>query len=128
MDKIGILSFLCCLSAVGLIFYTWQTAGTEEKINWKKLILPVTMAVFGILECSGVIRDEEHWEFLKPRHQIDISWEAITKIYKQPSFWYLKNSHIIDPFIYRHPKGAVIWVKDVERLRIENVGPVYGRL
>lgn len=36
------------------------------------------------LECSGAIRDEEHWEFLKPRHQIDKSWEAITKIYKQP--------------------------------------------
>lgn len=80
------------------------------------------------LECSGAIRDEEHWEFLKPRHQIDKSWEAITKIYKQPCFWYLKRPHIIEPFIYRHPKGAVIWVKDVEKLRIEDVGPVYGRL
>lgn len=47
---------------------------------------------------------------------------------KQPCFWYLKCPHIIDPFIYRHPKGAVIWVKDVEKLRIEDVGPVYGRL
>ena len=53
MNKIEILSLLAYLCVAGLFIYAWQTAGTKE-INWKKLILPVTLAglatIFTILK------------------------------------------------------------------------------
>ena len=48
MNKIEILRFLSYLCVAGLFIYAWQTAGTKE-INWKKLILPVTLAVLCII-------------------------------------------------------------------------------
>ena len=48
MNKIEILRFLSYLCVAGLFIYAWQTAGTKE-INWKKLILPVTLAVLATI-------------------------------------------------------------------------------
>ena len=48
MNKIEILSLLAYLCVAGLFIYAWQTAGTKE-INWKKLILPVTLAVLATI-------------------------------------------------------------------------------
>ena len=121
MDKIGILSFLCCLSAVGLIFYTWQTAGTEEKINWKKLILPVTMAVFGII--FSILRNTEE----KKAEQI--AAEKADQMYYEEMFPQPKmnlsarNPTIIIPaydekFILMHPELKEYFLCKVPAKRI----------
>lgn len=61
------------------------------------------------------IDSEETWEKLKPAHCVDISYEELLKIYKKPYAWTLENVETMpDGLYYKHPKGAVIWVKDVE--------------
>lgn len=63
---------------------------------------------------SYPIEDEEHWKQLKEFHQVDISWIELLKRYKKPHAWVLINvKEYNTPVKYNHPKGAVIWVKDV---------------
>ncbi len=120
MNKIEILSFLCYLSAVGLFFYTWQTAGTKE-INWKKLILPVTMAVFGII--FSILRNTEE----KKAEQI--AAEKADQMYYEEMFpqpemnLSARNPTIIIPayderFILLHPELKEYFVRKVPAERI----------
>ena len=61
------------------------------------------------------IDSEEICEKLKPMHCVNISYEELLKIYKKPYAWALENVEAIpDGLYYEHPKGAVIWVKDVD--------------
>lgn len=54
------------------------------------------------------------WLATLDRHCVDISYSDLIKRYKTPYAW--KLSEIVpyeDISYYDHPKGAVIWVKDV---------------
>ena len=49
------------------------------------------------------------------KHCVDISYSELKKIYKNPTAWELTDVEPIeDIWYYEHPKGAVIWVKDVQ--------------
>lgn len=48
-------------------------------------------------------------------HCVNISYKELKQRYKTPTAWVLSEvEEIEDNWIYSHPKGAVIWVKDVE--------------
>lgn len=75
-----------------------------------------TRKVRGIATISCCIPvNAENWEKLSKVHQVGISYKKLLMIYKNPYFWALKDIEIWeDNSTYSHPKGAVIWVKDVE--------------
>lgn len=67
-----------------------------------------------ISECI-LIENEEMWEKLKPHHCVGISYRELLEIYKNPYAWVIKDVEVIpDNLYYEHPKGAVIWVKQVK--------------
>ena len=91
-----------------------QTKKTDQMIY---ILESGSRRVRGKCLISGCISidTEEKWEELKSSHCIDISYEELLKIYKKPYAWVLKEIKAIeDDLYYEHPKGAVIWVKDVE--------------
>lgn len=56
-----------------------------------------------------------HWNQEKNRHCVDVPWENVIKRYKVPYAWELSEvKEWEDVSYYNHPKGAVIWVKNVE--------------
>lgn len=56
-----------------------------------------------------------HWNQERHRHCVNISWEELIKRYKVPYAWELSEvEKWEDVSYYNHPKGAVIWVKNVE--------------
>lgn len=55
------------------------------------------------------------WHTEHNKHCVDISYSELKKIYKNPTAWILIDIEPIeDIWYYEHPKGAVIWVKDVQ--------------
>ena len=57
----------------------------------------------------------QNWEKEKIHHCVNISFIALNKIYHTAYGWILENVQPIEEDVfYKHPKGAVIWVKDVE--------------
>ena len=55
------------------------------------------------------------WSEERENHCVDIACCALKKRYKTPYAWVLSNvKPIEDIWHYDHPKGAVIWVKNVE--------------
>lgn len=67
------------------------------------------------ISCCIPIDSEEMWEKLRRWHCVDISYEELLKIYKKPYAWFLENIEAMsDGLYYEHPKGAVIWIKNVE--------------
>lgn len=68
-----------------------------------------------LISCCIPIDSEEMWVKLRRWHCVDISYEELLKIYKNPYAWVLENIEVMsDGLYYEHPKGAVIWVKDIE--------------
>ncbi|WP_167954659.1 hypothetical protein [Anaerosporobacter faecicola] len=52
---------------------------------------------------------------LRPKHQVNITYEELLEIYKTPYSWSLYDTEEIEDIIYYLTKpGAVIWIKDVE--------------
>lgn len=90
-----------------------RTAKQGEKIF---LLESGTQRVAGtarILCCIPI--DKENWEFLRPKHCVNLSYYELLKVYKKPYYWVLSDVKKYDEiFYYKHPKGAVIWVKDVK--------------
>lgn len=55
------------------------------------------------------------WDEEKEEHCVDISYHELKKRYKKPYAWVLTDvKKWEDISYYTHPKGAVIWVKNVE--------------
>lgn len=53
------------------------------------------------------------------RHCVDISYKDLLKIYKNPHAWVLKDVQPMNENAwYKHKSGAVIWVKDVNIIKI----------
>ena len=62
------------------------------------------------------------WSEERERHCLDISYSELKKRYKNPHAWMLEDVEPIEmKLYYKHPKGAVIWVKDVETLFVDEV-------
>lgn len=58
--------------------------------------------------------DMQMLEKNESHHRIVDSQHMITEVYNHPHAWVMDNAiKYKAPFPYRHPKGAVIWVKDV---------------
>lgn len=63
--------------------------------------------------CFKVTR--EAWEEFKELHCVEITYDELLYVYKEPYFWKLKNAYEnIEDWHYVHPAGAVIWVKNPE--------------
>lgn len=55
------------------------------------------------------------WSEEREEHCVDISYSDLKKRYKTPYAWVLSDvAPIKDIWYYKHPQGAVIWVKNVE--------------
>ena len=58
------------------------------------------------------------WSEERDNHKVELSYPELKKIYKNPYAWVLEDVKPIKSekeLYYKHPKGAVIWVKDVEK-------------
>lgn len=54
------------------------------------------------------------WSEERENHCVDISYKDLKKIYSNPYAWILEDVKPLDKEIYyKHPKGAVVWVKNV---------------
>ncbi|MBR1637812.1 MAG: hypothetical protein IJ688_00330 [Treponema sp.] len=90
MNKIEFLRLLSHLCVAGLFVYAWQTAGTKR--NWKQLILPVTLAVLGIIFTISKNTEEKKTE--------QIAAEKADQMYYEEVFPELKMNLVRnDPFI-----------------------------
>lgn len=57
---------------------------------------------------------KEFWESNMDKHCVPISYEELLKIYKKPYAWELTDiEEFNEQHQYNHPKGAVIWVKNI---------------
>ena len=55
------------------------------------------------------------WSEEREEHCVDISYSDLKKRYETPYAWVLSDvTPIKDIWYYKHPQGAVIWVKNVE--------------
>lgn len=55
------------------------------------------------------------WSEEREEHCVNISYSDLKKRYKTPYAWVLSDvMPIKDIWYYKHPQGAVIWVKNVE--------------
>lgn len=67
-----------------------------------------------IIESTHPISNS-NWSNEQKYHCVNCSYEDLRKRYKTPYAWVLKDvKPIIGNKYYKHPKGAVIWVKNVE--------------
>ena len=54
------------------------------------------------------------WSEERENHCVDISYNDLKRRYPNPYAWVLKDVQPLDKeMYYKHPKGAVIWVKNV---------------
>ena len=53
------------------------------------------------------------WQSLRLEHCVNLSYYQISARYKSPYGWKLLNVRWCVPYRYKHPKGAIIWVKNV---------------
>ena len=114
MNKIEILRFLSYLCVAGLFIYAWQTAGTKR--NWKQLILPVTLAVLGIIFSILKNTEEKKAEQIAAEKSDQMYYE---EMFSQPKMnLSARNPTIIIPaynekFILMHPELKKYFVRKV---------------
>ena len=93
---------------------TWEIRGSNtHKRGLIGIAKSGTGKVFGeveLVDCRRMcFRD---FAFGGDKHHLNLSWPALHEIYKTPYIWELKNAKLYDePKPYKHPRGAVIWVK-----------------
>ena len=110
-EILGILSYSC---VIGLFIYGWQTAGTKRK--WKQLILPVTLAVLGIIFSILKNTEEKKAEQIAAEKADQMYYE---EMFLQPKMnLFARNPFIIIPaydemFILRHPELKKYFVREV---------------
>lgn len=72
------------------------------------------------MEITSYIVDEMKisngdWSEKRGRHCVNISYQELKKRYKNPHAWVFAGvEKWEDTSYYTHPKGVVIWVKNVE--------------
>lgn len=53
------------------------------------------------------------WQSLRLEHCVNMPFYHLQTIYPRPWGWRLLDVELCAPFRYKHPMGAVIWVRDV---------------
>ncbi len=89
--------------------------------NTKKIGQPIYLLESGTNLVKGTcIIDSTYpiscsdWSEEREKHCVDISYSELKKRYKRPHAWVLRNVKLTEEeWKYEHPKGAIIWVKDV---------------
>ena len=103
------------MCVAGLFIYEWQTAGTKE-INWKKLILPVTLAVLATIFTILKNIEEKKAEQIAAEKADQMYYE---EMFSQPKMnLFARNPVIIIPaydkrFIGMHPELKEYFVRKV---------------
>lgn len=72
-----------------------------------------------IIRSAHIITAEE-WDRTRDKHLVKLTWGELVKIYPVPWAWEIESvtaNTVLE--YYRHPSGAVIWVKNVERVKHE---------
>lgn len=70
--------------------------------------------------CDCLKLNKNTYEYYRHRnkvgigHKVDMDYDYITTTYPNVYAWFLKDVRTIEPKPYKHPHGAVIWVKNVE--------------
>ena len=120
MNKIEILWLLAYSCVIGLFIYGLQTAGTKR--TWKQLILPVTLAVLGIIFLILKNIEEKKAEQIAAEKTDQMYYD---EMFPQPkmNLFVRRNPIIIIPaydemFILRHPELKTYFVRVVSPLEI----------
>ena len=118
MNKIEILKFLiisCVSGVIALFIYAWQIVGIKE-INRKNLILPVTLAVLGIIFSILKNTEEKKAEQIAAEKADQMYYE---EMFSQPKMnLFARDPTIIIPaynekFILMHPELKKYFVRKV---------------
>ncbi len=90
---------------------TWEIRGTATKIRGPiALIKSGTGTIVGTCEIVNCIGPLNTAEFNKNENKHLVSKDFQIR-YKKIYAWIIKNPQKISPIPYRHPNGAVIWVR-----------------
>lgn len=94
---------------------TWEIRGHDCKRRDKiAFIESGTKTVVGTCEIVESFRtNPQHLEQNQHRTCITDQERDWLFAYRRPHAWVLSNAKRIEPVPYDHPKGAVIWVRDV---------------
>ena len=92
--------------------------------NTKKLNEPIYLLESGSKKIRGTCEivashpiTKDNWDVIKKKACLDMSFEELSNWYSKAYAWELSNIEPVTPdTYYMHPKGAVIWVKDVEEI------------
>ena len=95
----------------------WEIRGSNTK---KRGIIGIaksgTGLVYGTINLiNSIPLTKEQWENNKEKHQVEMTWEELLKIYKHPYAWIFNEWSVrkfSDPVPYIHKRGAVVWSKD----------------
>jgi len=93
-------------------FKLWEVRGCDTKVRGRVgLIESGTGLIVGNVEITGSsLLLKEDFDMFRKYHKIPCRYEELT--YKKPHVWYMKNPiRFKEPIPYKHPQGAVIWVK-----------------
>lgn len=68
--------------------------------------------VYGTAELNDCIKlTEDNYDTLRDFHKLDISYEELLEIYKNPQAWVLSKAEKYEvPVDYEHKRGCIIWV------------------
>lgn len=93
---------------------TVEVRSSDTKIRGDiYIIISGTKQAWGTAELVDTCKlDKDLFErTLKDKHKIEMTYEELLKIYKNPHGWIFKNVKKFEtPIPYNHKKGCVIWV------------------
>lgn len=91
---------------------TWEIRGSDTKKRGRILLAESgTGLIKGsvVLEHTSLLLKED-FEAYPKKHRIPCTYEELP--YRNPHIWYMKEPcRFSKPVPYKHPQGAVIWVK-----------------
>ena len=115
MNKIEILRFLSYSCVAGLFIYAWQTVGTKR--NWKQLILPVTLAVLGIIFTISKNTEEKKAEQIAAEKAEQMYYE---EMFSQPKMNLQEKGARAEGFSEGFWQALIFALSEVKRGRSPN--------
>lgn len=95
----------------------WEIRGSRtQKRGAICLIQSGSSMIYGrtnIADCIPLTR--EIYERNRDKHRIEADYDSLP--YKQPYAWVFEDTEkYSEPIPYQHPQGAVIWIKDAQKV------------
>lgn len=103
---------------------SWELRNNNTKKRGKIFIAySKTGKIFGEVELYDTLKlTKEIFDNNIDKHLSEGSWETLLARYKNPYAWLLKEPILYDVSIpYKHPKGAIIWVKGDQSLSLMKI-------